>query len=116
MRTTMKAAILLFAIAMSGASQGALAACDTELGMLKLAITDATFTGKNATRDEENMLLKVEEAESKIKVEKYDDAVGKLIDISDKANALADSPKQKLEDASGINAAVLEAAVCINSL
>jgi hypothetical protein len=116
MKTTMKAAVLLLTIAMSGASQGALAACDTETGMVAIEITSAVFNGKRADRDRNNMLLKVEAAISKIDAEKYSDAIGKLIDISDKANALADAPKPKLEDASGINAAVLAAAVCINGL
>ena len=116
MKTTMKAAILLFAIAMSGASQGALAACDGEINLLNLAITDATFIGKRAESEETNMLLKVQDAVSKINEEKYGDAVDKLIDISVKANALADAPKPKLDDASGIDAAILEATVCINSL
>jgi hypothetical protein len=117
MKTTTKAAVLLLTIAMSGASQGALAACDYETGTVTQAITDATFySKKNPGKDQTNMLVKVQAAISKINEEKYSDAIGKLIDISDKANALADAPKPKLEDASGINAAVLAATVCINGL
>ena len=47
---------------------------------------------------------------------KFDDAVDKLQNISDTATALADAPKQKLEDASGINWAVVTAIGCVGGL
>lgn len=118
MKITMKAAILLLSMTLMGVSHVALAEnpCVAGTDMVTLAINDATFNGKRADMDRSNMLQKVQAAISKINEEKYSDAIGKLIDISEKANALADSPKQKLEDAAGINLAVLDATVCINGI
>lgn len=47
---------------------------------------------------------------------KFSDAVDKLQDISDKATALAGAARPKLEDASGINSAVVDAIRCVAAL
>ena len=80
------------------------------------AISGSSFLGKRAYNDQTNMLIKAEAAISKLKAYKFDDANDKLVDISDKANALADSPKVKLADATAINNAVGDAVVCINDI
>jgi len=120
MKLTNKAAILLLTLCMTGASQVVLADdnCSYAFGVVDQAIMDAEFSGRQAPRDEGKMLLKVQEAIAKVNATKYSDAIEKLGDISEKANALADpdSGKKKLEDASGINDAIYDAAVCINSL
>ena len=122
MKTTNKAAILLCAIAMSVASQGALAdthPCAAQVDAVSAAIIGSDFdsgNGPNAGRDQERMLQKVQEVINKLHAEKYEDAIGKLMDIADKADALASSPKQKLADDSYIQSAVTDAMVCINGL
>jgi hypothetical protein len=117
MKTTNKVAVLLLTIVMTGASQVVLAAeCGFEFDSVELAITNAEFLGRKASTDEANMLMKLEAAKSKVIATKYDDAIGKLSDISDKATAMADAPKPKLADAGGINTALLDAARCINGL
>lgn len=117
MKTTNTVAALLLAIAMTGASQVVLAAdCGYELNSVGDAIRAADFTGKRASRDEENMLFKLEAAKSKIVVAKYDDAIQKLGNIRQKAMDLADAPKPKLTSADGILSATYAAAVCINGL
>ena len=122
MKTTNKAAALLFAVILSAASQGALAdehPCAVEVGAVETAIDNAVFNagnGPNAGKDQRRMKLKVQEAISKLVAEKYDDAVQKLVDISVKAEDLAESPKQKLEDDTEIQTSIYEAVVCINGL
>lgn len=86
------------------------------IGWVSTAIENATFLGKRAYNDQMNMLIKAEAAVSKINAYKFDDAIDKLVDISDKATALADAPKSKLDDATGINDAVGAAVVCINDI
>jgi len=83
---------------------------------VSVAIEGAKFLGKRAYNDQTNMLIKAEAAISKLKAYKFDDAIDKLVDISDKANALADAPKTKLADATAINNAVGDAVVCINDI
>ncbi|MGE5128333.1 MAG: hypothetical protein ACM3IK_01780 [Sphingomonadaceae bacterium] len=91
-------------------------ACASELNAVETAIESGVFLGKNASTDQSNLLAKLEAAAAKISLTKYDDAVDKLQNISDTATALADAPKQKLEDASGINAAVVIAIDCVGGL
>ena len=91
-------------------------ACASELNAVDTAIVDGVFLGKNASTDESNLRAKLEAAAAKVGLRKYDDAVDKLHNISDTATALANAPKQKLEDASGINEAVRTAISCIGGL
>jgi hypothetical protein len=121
MKITRNAAVLLFSFTMSVASQGALAnqyICAVEMGNVEYAIEAAVFAAKGPRSkgkdDQAQMFLKVQEAISKLREEKYDDAIGKLVDIADKAAALADSPKQKLADDTAIQSTIYNAMVCIN--
>lgn len=91
-------------------------ACASELNALEAAIGGGVFLGRNASTDQSNLLAKLEAAAAKVRLNKYDDAVDKLQNISDTATALADAPKQKLEDASGINGAVATAIACVGGL
>ena len=91
-------------------------ACASELHALETTIQNGVFLGKNASTDQSNLLAKLEAAAAKVGLNKYDDAVDKLQNISDTATALADAPKQKLEDASGINGAVVTAIGCVGGL
>ena len=91
-------------------------ACAFELNALEAAIGDGMFLGRNASTDQSNLLAKLEAAAAKVRLNKYDDAVDKLQNISDTATALADAPKQKLEDASRINSAVVTAIGCVSGL
>jgi hypothetical protein len=122
MKTTIKAAFLLLAICMTGMSQVVLAEpeplipCAAETDAVDLAIGDAEFIGKRADRSESSLREKLQAAIAKIKDEKFSDAIGKLIDISEKADALASAKKPKLKDDMGISVAVLAATVCINGL
>ena len=68
-------------------------ACASELNAVDTAIVDGVFVWKNASTDESNLRAKLEAA-----------------------TALANAPKQKLEDASGINEAVRTAIGCIGGL
>jgi hypothetical protein len=91
-------------------------ACASELNAVETAIRNGVFLGKNASTDQTNLLAKLEAAAAKVGLKKYDDAVDKLQDISDKATELASAPKSKLEDASGINGAVITAIACVGGL
>jgi len=76
----------------------------------------ANFLGKRGENDRLNLLIKAEAAISKVGAYKFDDAIDKLVDISDKAIELESAPKPKLEDSSAINEAVAAAVVCVNDL
>ena len=73
-------------------------------------------SGKRADSDQSNLLAKYAAAVGKISLGKYSDAIDKLEDISDKATALADAPKAKLDDATAINEAVSAAIWCVGEL
>ena len=91
-------------------------ACGTELNAVGSAIQDGAFVGKKGAADQSNLLAKLEAAAAKVQLGKFDDAVDKLLDISDTATALADAPKPKLEDAGEINTAVIAAIACVGGL
>jgi len=80
------------------------------------AIDYANFLGKNADTDRSNLYTKLSAAEAKVTLEKFSDAVDKLMDISDKATALAGASKPKIEDATAINNAVVTAIYCVSHL
>lgn len=115
------AAVVLLSAAMSGWAGFAGAdhfsgACESQLNALEAAIENAVFLGNNASSDRSNLLAKLEAAAAKLEMGKFSDAVDKLQDISDKATALAAAAKPKLEDAGGINSAVVDAISCVGAL
>ena len=124
MKTTIKAAILLSAICMTGTSQVALAdvvPCSDLIGVgVKGAINSAVYSGKltpdGEYKDQVNMLAKAEFAISKLGAGKFEDAVDKLEDISEKANKLAEARKPKLIGVGAIDSEIETAAECINGL
>jgi len=94
--------------------------CDASLDAVDLAIDTAIFIESsnpkragNADTNRSNLLAKLADARVKLAEHKYGDASTKLTDISDKATAWEEAQKQKLEDASGINYAVVDASICI---
>jgi len=79
-------------------------------------IESANFIGKKAETNRSNVLAKLAETQPKIYLEKYNDAITKLGNISDTSTALANARKPKLEGASAINYAVLSAIDCVGVL
>ncbi|NMG76365.1 hypothetical protein [Aromatoleum diolicum] len=90
--------------------------CATELNAVGQAIEDATFLGNKATTDESNLFAKLDAANAKVGLEKYDDAVDKLMNIVSTATALANAAKPKLDSAYGINTAAGAAMDCVGAL
>lgn len=90
--------------------------CATELNAVGAAIDAGSFLGQGP--DQSNLLAKLRAADAKVDLGKYSDAIDKLTDISDKATALANAKKQKLdpEDAVVINDAVGVAIACGGAL
>ena len=86
------------------------------MNAVQAAIDGGVFLGKNASSNQSNLGAKLEAAAAKIELNKYDDAVDKLLSISATATALADAPKPKLEDATFINGAVETAIGCVGGL
>ena len=80
------------------------------------AIEYANFLGKRGENDRLNLLIKAEAAIAKVGAYKFDDAIDKLVEISDKAIELESAPKAKLDDSSAINEAVGASVVCVNDL
>ena len=91
-------------------------ACAAELNALEIAIDDSVFIGRRADSNQSNLQAKLDAADAKVGLEKFSDAVDKLMEISDKATALANAPKPKLESAVGINQAASAAIVCVGAL
>ena len=91
-------------------------ACAAELNAVETAIRNGEFLGQRAATDQSNLLAKLEAADATIDLGKFSDAVDKLTDISDKATELANAPKPKLGDASGVNKAVADAIACVGTL
>ena len=117
--TTRHTKLSVVALAMSAAFllpgvAGAAEVCSDPMGDVESAISNADFLGKFGVRDENNMLNKHYQAIVKLRRGKFDDAIDKLINISDKAYGLATaSPKPKLGDDSEISMAVNDAIACI---
>jgi hypothetical protein len=83
------------------------------LNAVESAIVGASFTNE---RDRTNLLSKLSVANSKTLTQptpKWDDANGKLEDISSTATALAGAAKPKLNDGGAITSAALAAQACI---
>ena len=119
MRKLKIAALVLLGVCSAGWMAVASAApgdCAAELLAVDAAIRDAEFLGTKATTDESNMLAKLAAAQAKVDLNKYSDAVDKLQNISDTATTLANAPRPKLVDASGINGAVATAIGCVAAL
>ena len=95
---------------------GVTAICAADLQDVGTAIEEAVFTGRRATTDESNLCAKLTAAGAKLNLEKDSNAVDKLLDISDKATAMATARKPKLDDATDINNAVTNAIACIGGL
>lgn len=91
-------------------------ACALELNAVETAINAAVFQGPRANTDKSNLLAKLDAADAKVDLGKFSDAVDKLGEISDKATELANAPKPKLADATGINTAVSDAIACVGRL
>ena len=85
-------------------------------GLIAQAIDDAYFIGKRADTDESNLIAKLAASGAKVSQNKFSDAIDKLMQISDKATALASAQKAKLDDATGINIAVTDALACVGPL
>jgi hypothetical protein len=93
-------------------------ACSDELATVQTKLDDGIYQGRKATTIQSNLDMKLAAAKTKLTYYKFDDAVEKLYDISEKATAWADAdaPKAKLVDATAINDAVADAISCIGSL
>jgi len=90
--------------------------CSEDLAAVQTAIDAGIYYGRNATSNKSNLEMKLDAAEAKLTYRKWDGAVDKLYDISEKATAWADAPKEKLADATAINYAVADAINCIGDL
>jgi len=110
------AAIMVLSMTGTAKAEHITGACAYELNGVEAEITAARFLGNRAEMDRTNMLAKLDAADAKVDLGKFSDAIDKLMDISDKATALADAPKAKLDDASGINTAVSAAIACVGKL
>jgi hypothetical protein len=118
MKTIVKV-ILAISFMLPLAAQAAPGDCSVEFGGVAQAIDDAIYLGKRPLMSESSLEVKLESAIAKVSHDKFDDAVEKLEELSDKATGWADpliTRKVKLEDATGINDAVALAIICVASL
>ena len=117
MKTILKV-LLTSALLLPFVAQAAPGDCATELGAVEFAIMSGNFDidPRRGESNRSNLITKLDAVEGKVGLDKFSDAIDKLMDISDKATAWADpdvSRKLKLEDATGINNAVGAAIVCV---
>lgn len=85
-----------FLILGSGTASADVALCQKAIDVTELATQGAEFLGRNATKDEANLLSKLASAELKVAQEKYADAVAKLVDYQSAVISMADAAKPKL--------------------
>lgn len=92
--------------------------CQMEMDAVQYRIETAQYLGNKAASDKANLLLKFDAAGLKITARKYDDAIGKLMDIASTTKAMADATKEKMSDAdaAAIATAVNGAILCIGGL
>ena len=81
--------------------------CQAEITDLKSLTVSATFLGKNATKAEDGLLLKLDAASAKVDEGKYQDAIDKLADFKNTVIAL--DAGGKIDPDNDINASDLEA-------
>jgi hypothetical protein len=94
----------------SASKADAQTACQADLDALESAITSATFTN---SKDQANLLNKVQNAETKLSEGKTEDAVGKITDIRTGVAKLAAGGKLGANDAQAIDAAAAAAIQCL---
>ena len=116
-KTLFGASMLAVSMMMGAGTASATAGdCAAELIAVGSAIDAGVYLGKRAATSESNLQAKLEAADAKVSLDKFSDAVDKLMNISDTATALADAPKAKLEDATDINDAVSAAIICVGNV
>jgi hypothetical protein len=98
-------------MALSSSKVGAQTACQTELEALESAITSAAFT--NPEKDQQNLLAKLQNAETKLGEGKTQDAIAKITDIRSTVARLAAGGKLDQDGANAIDAAAATATSCL---
>jgi hypothetical protein len=84
--------------------------CQTELDALESAITSATFTNE---RDQQNLLTKLQNAETKLSEGKTQDAVAKITGIQSAVEKLAAGGKLDQDGANAMDDAAEAAIACL---
>lgn len=111
--------VLLMLMATAPAQAQTLTDCQAEITELKSLTVNATFLGKNAAKAEESLLLKLDNASTKLDEGKYQDAIDKLTDFKDTVSAL--DAGDKIDPDNDTNASDLivgsdEAIACVRGL
>jgi hypothetical protein len=99
---TLSALLMLMATAPAQA-QTLEEGCQAEITALRSETDNATtFLGKNAAKNEEGLLLKLDNANAKLGEGKYEDAIQKLTDFKNTVSALNAGGKIDPDDASDL--------------
>lgn len=114
-RTLVAIASLPLMVGVASASGPYAGACGASLDGVEAAIVAATFYDPKAASNESNLILKLDSAAAKLSQNKPLDAIANLESISNRATELANAPKAKLDDATGINVAAASAITCVGA-
>jgi hypothetical protein len=106
--------LLLFWSALTASAQ-TVDGCQGEIDALITATESATFSGKNAGKDEAGLIGKLESASTKLGEGKNADAVQSLTDFRTKVSMLNEQGKIDPEDAAALIREADEAIACIQS-
>jgi hypothetical protein len=90
--------------------------CQAQINTLIAQTNATTFTGKNATTDQANLVGKLTAAQGKLNEGKFADAIAKLNDFIAKVNQLAPQGKISQTDANALVTGAESARTCIQQI
>ena len=99
-----------------GAAAESPAECEAKIEALRAATRSATFTGRNAEKDQAALLGKLKSASEKLAQGKVEDAIQALTQFRDKVADLRDQGKIDPEDANALITGADDAIACVQSL
>lgn len=90
--------------------------CQAEIAELRAQTQNATFTGRNAAKDEASLIGKLDSASAKLSQGKFDDALANLQSFRAKVETLDQQGKIDQQDAESLVAGADQAIACVQDL
>jgi hypothetical protein len=108
--------VLMWVVAIPAQAQTTVGECQAQIDTLSGQTESATFSGKNAEKNRENLLIKLTDAGEKLGEGKNQDAIQKLENFRDTVSLLAAGGKIDGNDATTLIAGANDAITCIGGL
>jgi hypothetical protein len=100
----------------AGVAAESVADCQARIEALRAATESATFSGRNAAKEQTGLLGKLDSASSKLAQGKFEDAIQSLTQFRDKVTTLQGQGKIDPDDANALIAGADDAIACVQSL